>query len=658
MCIFSKNLFFSIISTKPKDLLAEIMIVPNPSDATVTLTAEGYIQTGNSIKVPIGTIVSWKVEKDKYQTRESSFAVAGNTTIPVKLSEQPLRTLSIVTTPADAAVVITGEGYTNAQGTKAISVPAGTEVTYTVSDPLGQLSLTEIGTLTVQEDTSINVVMKTKIHVTKVLPPDAEVKINGEILTYKEQTCNQTAVVDITRDGYDRFYQVFALNDRGIVPDFVKEVELKETSHTLVIDSVPATAALTVIVGENTYTGVGRVTVEDVLPRTSVNVTASLNGFDTKTESFNMPYTDYGYTISLSETEYTVVVSSTPAEATVTLAVNGEAKASGVGSASIKTKAGVLIDYNVSYLDKEESGNFTMPAADYQKNIVLDAEDLNITLLTTTETKFVPSGRYRYIAISGGGKGGQGQSLAYSQGKVAYGGGGGGSGRVAVGEFVSKGENVTFTVGTGGTVSNINNSVYGGSTSIQGAASGVFASVDGGGSGGVGSSTATYVALGGDGDSGGGGGGKTAASNTTTAGAGGAGGIGGYNGVAGGNGKDGGKGIKNASGSNAGNGTAVGSTVGQGGKGGKGAVSIQATLMTVSGFDSATVDTIRNAMAGGGGGAGQTGSGTYSSAGGGGGGGAWTAGGDAHTQAYGSKCLTTGGDGGNGAILYRRIAWS
>lgn len=667
MCIFSKDLFFSIVSTKPANLLAEITILPDPSDAIVTLNAEGYVQSGNSIKVPIGTIVSWKVEKDKYQTRESSFAVTGNANVPVKLSEQPLRTLSINTTPADAAVVITGDGYTNAQGTKAISVPAGTTVTYTVSDPLGQLSLTESDTVVVQEDNTINVVMRTKINVTKVLPPDAEVRINGEILTYKEQTCNQTAVVDVTRDGYDRFYQTFSLNERGIVPDFVQEIELKETSHSLVVEASPFMAKLVVAIGEETHTGQGRVTISNVYPRTEFTVTASLDGYDTKTETFTMPSSDYGVVVSLVETEYMATITSTPSEANIIVAINGEEKASGTGSVSVKTKAGVVIDYSVSYLDKEEAGNFTMPAANYSKAVVLDAEDEYVTLITETTTKYLTSGRYKCIGISGGGKGGQGTSLAYSRGKVAYGGGGGGSGKVFIGEFISKGEDITFTVGAGGTVINLDNSVFAGTTSISGSKSGVMLSVGGGGSGGIGPTSSggnstsiiyNYVAVGGDGGSGGGGGGKTAAEGTTTAGAGGAGGIGGYNGVAGGNGKSGGKGIKNTSGSNAGNGAAAGSTMGQGGKGGKGAVSIQSSLLTVSGFDSATVDSIYNAMAGGSGGSGQTGSATYSSAGGGGGGGAWTAGGDAHTAAYGSKCLTTGGDGGNGAILYRRIAWS
>ena len=484
MCIFSKDLFFSIFSTKPAYLLARVTIVPDPSGAVVTLTAPGgYSQEGNYIEVPIGTIVSYKVEKQGLKPSEKEVLVVGNTTIPVKLFEPIERTVTIETTPSDASVIFVGNGIVE-QGAKSVKAAAGSVLSYTVSDPKGELSLTETGSLTVQEDEVISVTMRTKAHVTKVTPPDAVVKINGELGSYRELPCNQVMNVLVTRDGYNPFSQTFEKNNRGIVPDFVSEVELQETTYTLTVVSTPTNASLSVVVGAETYTGIGRVVVDNVLPGTTITATATLSGYDAVTETFTMPASNLGKTLSLNETLYSVTITSTPSEANIIIAINGEEKASGTGSVSVRTKDGSIVDYSVSYLDKEETGSFTMPAANYSKSVVLDAEDEYVTLITETTTSYVASGRYRYIGISGGGRGGNGTSLAYARGQVAYGGGGGGSGKVAIGEFVSQGEDITFTVGAGGTVMNIDNPVFGGTTSISGSESGIMLSIDGGGSGG------------------------------------------------------------------------------------------------------------------------------------------------------------------------------
>ena len=207
MCIFSKDLFFSIFSTKPAYLLARVTIVPDPSDAVVTLTAPGgYSQEGNYIEVPIGTIVSYKVEKQGLKPSEKEVLVVGNTTIPVKLFEPIERTVTIETTPSDASVIFVGNGIVE-QGAKSVKAAAGSVLSYTVSDPKGELSLTESGSFTVQTDEVISVTMRTKAHVTNVTPPDAVVKINGELGSYRESPCNQVMNVSVTRDGYNPFSQ-------------------------------------------------------------------------------------------------------------------------------------------------------------------------------------------------------------------------------------------------------------------------------------------------------------------------------------------------------------------------------------------------------------------------------------------------------------------
>lgn len=64
-----------------------LTINPTPSDATVTLTADGYEQSGNTITVKQGVEVSWKVEKNGYQTKQGTWMATQNETMTVTLIE-------------------------------------------------------------------------------------------------------------------------------------------------------------------------------------------------------------------------------------------------------------------------------------------------------------------------------------------------------------------------------------------------------------------------------------------------------------------------------------------------------------------------------------------------------------------------------------------
>lgn len=60
-------------------------ITPTPSDATVVLTAEGYVQEGNSISVKANTQVNYTVYKSGYDTISSSITIVQDLTLPVVL---------------------------------------------------------------------------------------------------------------------------------------------------------------------------------------------------------------------------------------------------------------------------------------------------------------------------------------------------------------------------------------------------------------------------------------------------------------------------------------------------------------------------------------------------------------------------------------------
>lgn len=107
-----------------------LTIVPTPSDATVTLTATGYTQVGNSITVRRGTTVSWSVSKNEYYTQTGTITVNKDTVQDVSLV-YAMATLTIAPTPSDSTVTLTASGYTQVGNT--IKVQKGTSVSWNVS---------------------------------------------------------------------------------------------------------------------------------------------------------------------------------------------------------------------------------------------------------------------------------------------------------------------------------------------------------------------------------------------------------------------------------------------------------------------------------------------------------------------------------------------
>lgn len=127
----------SITIFKDESVYVELMpcmetltINPTPSDATVTLSANGYEQSGNSITVAQNTEVLVSISKEGYESYNEVVIVDTTKTLDIELSRLQT-TLTIIPTPSDATVVMTAEGYT--QSGNSITVPYGTSVEYTVS---------------------------------------------------------------------------------------------------------------------------------------------------------------------------------------------------------------------------------------------------------------------------------------------------------------------------------------------------------------------------------------------------------------------------------------------------------------------------------------------------------------------------------------------
>ena len=105
-----------------------LTINPDPVDAIVTLTADGYTQLNNSITVPYETSVNYSVSRSGYATQSGSEIVTSTKTTNISLTKNNY-TLTVNTNPSDATI----DFSTGTVSGHSVTVPYNTTVTYTVS---------------------------------------------------------------------------------------------------------------------------------------------------------------------------------------------------------------------------------------------------------------------------------------------------------------------------------------------------------------------------------------------------------------------------------------------------------------------------------------------------------------------------------------------
>jgi hypothetical protein len=177
-------------------------INPVPIGATVSLVADGFTQIGNTITVEKGTIVNWTVSLAGYVTQSGADEIIADLTKEVVLVADVV-TLTIVPTPADATVVLEADGYT--QEGNSITVPSGTEVSWSVS-ATGYATQSEVLPLT--SDTTKNVEL-TKLNCTISInpnPSDATVVLTADGYTQEGNSItvpyNTTITYEVSATGY------------------------------------------------------------------------------------------------------------------------------------------------------------------------------------------------------------------------------------------------------------------------------------------------------------------------------------------------------------------------------------------------------------------------------------------------------------------------
>lgn len=341
--------------------LVRITIAPTPADANVVLTAQGYTQAGNSIRVAEGTIVSYTVSRTGYASETDTYtAGATDHTISVSLVKNNY-TLTVNTTPADAIVnfdtgTISGHDCT---------VPYDTEVNYTISKTGYVTSQTY--TYTVTQTESITAPALEPVMCTLTINPtpnDAEVSI---VATGYSQVGNTITVpygtsvsYQVSKTGYDSEYDTITLTS-----DQTLAISLDVAMVTLSITPTPNDA--TVVLTATGYSQEGNsITVAYGTP---VSYSVSKTNYTTVANTISSLTDDTSLTINLVQNGFTLTINPTPADANVELTANGYTQS----TKSITVPANTAVRWKVSKSGYITQTNTLIVSQDQTMNITLES---------------------------------------------------------------------------------------------------------------------------------------------------------------------------------------------------------------------------------------------------------------------------------------------
>lgn len=654
---------------------------------TVTITASGYTQgAGNYIDVPLGTPVTYTVTKTDYETEgPTTVTVTGPAVKRVQITNLPMWTFTVVPTPADSTVSMAYGSKTI--NTSTISVPQGSTVTYSISHTgMDSYSSSRLIPASPQDVNPITIArtLNSTIYMESIDPADATISWNtgvGDPTSGLSCTapCTSSVVLTITKSGYNTITRNFPSQAGYLTTTNLGAITMTKKALTCTLACNTPAALISMWKEENgvevpnsRVTGNSQVTIDCVVDD-DIHWSVEKQYYITQTGHWVMQGEDKVLPpVTLLIDDYVVTITSDPAEALVTIYNGSSQLAQGWGGASAAVPAGTYVTYTAVLGGVTETGNATV-TSNYSDQLTLSAiygQTVNVVTLSGTQT--LQYGKYRFVLV-GGGAGGQVSDSQADSGirssSGSNGGGGGGSGYALIQEVMisnKAGQQVTFSVGQGGTTNQNGGDSYivvGEDTYVASGGKSGFA---------TGGTPEQNSSNGGDGGSGGGAGGhaKTMSNNQDRYPA----TNGGDGAYAGQNGQTmqttyssytqtnkGGTGFNATAGtyeSNHGN-LITAIENGNPGGGGRGLTPMQSDLTNTEYFLSLTnVQLLYNNLGGGGGG-GPTGCPLMNVSipavygGPGGGGGAWTAGTAGIAGSPG-----TGGTGGAGVILFMRIAWS
>ena len=254
--------------------IVTLTINPIPADATVTLTADGYTQVGNKIRVATGTRVAYKIEKEGYLPQTGSSIISENRTLNTELQSR-YATLTIEPTPSNATVTLECEDYE--QVDNSITVEKNKTVTYTVEKD-GYVSTTSYKVVTKDETIPVTIVPYISIEIIPN-PDDAVVTYNVPGYT---QDDNKIIVPQGTLVPYTVSKEDYLSISDSIVAleDTVLNIDLTEF---VLITIVPNPMSSTVVLSAPPYVAQGNSI--KVPPDTLVSYTVSKDLYYTKTSA-------------------------------------------------------------------------------------------------------------------------------------------------------------------------------------------------------------------------------------------------------------------------------------------------------------------------------------------------------------------------------------
>ena len=673
------------------------------SDAIVTLTADGYVQSENSITVPAGTKIHAVTTLTNYTSNDQYIVPYSDRVVEVKLLDRPQYSFSLTLTPNDVPFVLSifddlgnnlNQSTTFSAGTGTISVPENYVVKMSLVNPDDfELEAPETNfTWTVNNNVSYNRSLKAKVYFREIIPDQTDYMFSINDETFTRPNYSLEVITDCTNEVYWKVEKPGYNTESQLVPFIAGKNYFKNTAldvrlylkqlHYTVGPVMPSGATVNIWVN-GVLQPAGSLTVNCVMGDT-IKWEVSAANYETQSSGDfikNSVENDGSGAITLSPKMCNVSISSTPVRATVEILVNGVVVKSGTGTASINLYQTDTITYRATCDGiSSEKTKALSGLSSFSDTLVLDASAAGVQIITSNQEMSLTPGKYFVIGVSAGGAGGVGTAFHQSQTTggsfpttVTYsagGGGGGGSGGLSLTTATivrATGGSVTFEVGTGG--------VYGVNSGNGGTSRATFSGTSGAGvqyftiSGGKGGGSSSG-GNGGSGGSGGGAGGYHVAmgSGYVAGYDGGNGGIGGCNGANSGS-NSGGKGYYDGyrEGYASNRGFAINSVSdvwNSYGRGGQGLASMQYYFTTENMLrlynSLVSSDTLRNSIAGGGGGGGSFIQDTmYSNAygGPGAGGGGWYAGSNATAPDWNTGYSGTPGNGGSGAFIICKVDW-
>lgn len=715
MQIWSQDLVTSMLAANNQAVTLIFNIEPTGSTFVFNGVSE-TVETSLPIEktVNIGSSVTYSISKTGYNPVSETFLVIGPRTINITLNQREMFIVGVDVTPSQATPILTCSEPEFVMSGRSITVPLGSTVSYSFSyynaNDGNTIDNSPIMTTdAITEATTIEYTMtvtprftvyKDSVAPGNIVTDQCTIQFNGSS-SIRTFNCTADVRYSITGlKGYNWIDPTTAANYVYIAKD-TNGVLFQNTAVTLtkkayafgvvlnnsgitqgvtIHISINGAAQQTVASGETVTVYIGDTiwweTVYNNIQQQQDTVTLSASVIDNNNDWYDSVHgvvNGYVSARQIVNPSYNVSLSATPEGATITLVNNTASRTYTGNPINATVTSGDSISYYATYAGVTSSTVTATVTNNYSQQISLSPADATATIVTTSQTKTLQVGRYACICVGGGSAGAAGGTATSSTrvGQAGSGGHGGCSGYITKSEFVvTETGNYLFTIGTGGQgTSGIAKAVgaAGGKTSIKRVVDNLeIASAEGGSE--IPSRSDSFY--GGSGGGARGGIGSTSAGNffdNTPAGDGSLGGGNGESSVQ--PGADitiaGGVGFYNTTKSTGGiGGTAVtyrsSQTWGNPGTYGMGLAALQASLTNVSTLQTINLQTLYNSIAGGGGGSGSkvpsintTLSGNWCGGPGGGGGG-WQNGTSGQNN---SDVLNVSGNGGDGAIVYARIAW-